>query len=100
MSRYVKQLISDNFSSRLEGVEEALLVNVIGLDANKTVSLRRHLREKDISLMVIRNGLARRAFEGSPLASALDQAEVADNFTVLFPYETRHGQQGSDRNTE
>ena len=75
MSRYVKQLISDNFSSRLEGVEEALLVNVIGLDANKTVSLRRHLREKDISLMVIRNGLARRAFEGSPLASALDQAE-------------------------
>lgn len=75
MSRYVKKLISDNFASRLEGVEEALLVNVVGLDANKTVSLRRHLREKDISLMVIRNGLARRAFEGSPLAAALDQAE-------------------------
>jgi ribosomal protein L10 len=51
------------------------LVNVIGLDANKSVTLRQELREKDIELLVVKNSLARRATEGTPLAKALDQAE-------------------------
>ena len=75
MSKYIKNLITADLGKRLEGVEEALLVNVIGLDANKSVALRKELREKDIKLMVIKNSLARRAIEGSPLAKALDQAE-------------------------
>ena len=72
MSKYVKDLIKDEFARRLDGVEDALLVNVIGLDANTSVNLRRHLRNQNIELMVVRNGLARRAVEGSPLAPALD----------------------------
>ncbi len=75
MSRYVKDLIAADVSKRLEGVEEALLVNVVGLDANTTVALRKELREKNISLMVVKNSLARRASEGTPLAKAFDQAE-------------------------
>jgi large subunit ribosomal protein L10 len=51
------------------------LVNVIGLDANKSVTLRKELREKNIQLMVVKNSLARRATEGTPLAKALNQAE-------------------------
>ena len=75
MSKYIKNLVTADMGKRLEGVEEALLVNVIGLDANSSVTLRKELREKDIQLMVVKNSLARRAAEGTPLAKALDQAE-------------------------
>ena len=39
MSKYVKNLISDDLRGRLEGVDDALLVDVIGIDANATVRL-------------------------------------------------------------
>lgn len=75
MSRYVKELIANDISKRLDGVENALLVNVIGLDANQTVGLRRELRDKDISLLVVKNSMARRATQGTPLAAAFALAE-------------------------
>jgi len=75
MSKYVKNLVSQHLSSRLDGVEEALLVNVIGLDANKSVVLRKQLREKNIQLMVVKNSMAKRATEGTPLAGAFAIAE-------------------------
>jgi large subunit ribosomal protein L10 len=72
MSKYVKNLIADDLKKRLDGVDEALLVNVIGVDANKTVLLRRQLREKNINLLVVKNSLAVRATEGTPLAAAFE----------------------------
>jgi large subunit ribosomal protein L10 len=75
MSKQVKELLTRDFSARLAGVEDALLVNVIGMNANQTVVLRRQLREKNIQLLVVRNALARRATEGTPLASALSDIE-------------------------
>ena len=75
MSKFVKNLVAGHYANRLEGVHDALLVNVIGLDANSNVMLRKRLREKDIQLMVIKNSLARRATEGTPLAPAFDNTE-------------------------
>ena len=75
MSRFVKGLITKELESRLESIDDALLVNVIGLDANQSVALRKELREKSIGLMVIKKSLARRAKEGTPLASALNDME-------------------------
>lgn len=75
MSKYVKDLVSQEVARRLEGVDDALLVNVIGLDANKTVVLRKQLREKNINLVVVKNSLAKRATEGTPLAAAFEGAE-------------------------
>lgn len=75
MSKFVKNLLSREISQRLDGVEDALLVNVIGIDANKTVVLRRELREKSIKLLVVKNSMARRATEGTPLAPAFAGAE-------------------------
>lgn len=75
MSKFVKNLIRDDLRRRLEGVENALLVSVAGLDANKNSRLRKTLREKDISLLVIKNSLARRATEGTPLAAAFEEME-------------------------
>ncbi|TWT73643.1 50S ribosomal protein L10 [Posidoniimonas polymericola] len=75
MSKYVKQLMTDELKSRWDGVNDALLVDVSKLEANDAVVLRRRLREKNISLMVVKNSLARRASEGTTLAPAFEGAE-------------------------
>lgn len=75
MSKHVKQMLTQEFSRRLADVHDALLVNVVGLNANQTMALRRDLRQKNIHLLVIRNGLVARATEGTPLAPALADAE-------------------------
>jgi len=67
MSKYLKNLIAEDLRGRLQQVHDALLVNVVGLDANTTNRLRGELQAKGIHLMVIKNSLARRATEGTPL---------------------------------
>ena len=68
MSKYVKNLITENLRERLRNVHDALLVNMIGLDANTNSRLRAELRSKNIHVMVIKNSMAARATEGTPLA--------------------------------
>ena len=75
MSKRVKDLITRDLASRLTGVDAAVLVNVVGLNAQKTYSLRRQLRDKNMQMMVVKNGLARRATEGTPLAPAMRAME-------------------------
>ncbi len=75
MSKFVKDLVARDVAQRLDGVEEALLVNVIGIGANETVVLRKKLREKNIGLLVVKNSLAKRATEGTPLAPAFESVE-------------------------
>ena len=75
MSKYVKELITKDLRKRLDGVEDALLVDVIGLENNKNVALRQRLRKKNIHLLVVKNSLARRATEGTRLAPAFETAE-------------------------
>lgn len=75
MSKFVKELITDQLKRELDGVQELLLVNVVGLTANHTSSLRKQLREKGIKLMVVKNSLARRATEGTQLAPAFEGSD-------------------------
>ncbi len=75
MSKHVKDLLSKDIARRLEGVQDALLVNVVGLDAGKAYVLRKQLRAKDIHLMVVKNSAAKRATEGTPLAAAFHGVE-------------------------
>ncbi len=67
MSKYVKNLITDHLRQRLRDVDDALLVNVIGLDANASGRLRTELQAKDINLLVVKNSLAARATAECPL---------------------------------
>jgi large subunit ribosomal protein L10 len=67
MSKYVKNLISENLRDRLAGVEDALLVNVVGLSANASNRLRGALEAKNIHVLVVKNSLAQRALAGSRL---------------------------------
>jgi large subunit ribosomal protein L10 len=75
MSKYVKNLVVQDIQKRLNGIQDALLVNVIGLDSGKTYLLRKKLREKNIHLLVVKNSLAKRAAEGTSLAPAFDSLE-------------------------
>ena len=74
MSKLVKDLITKDLRNRLEGVEDALLVDVIGLKNEKNVALRQRLRQKNIHLLVVKNSLAARATEGTRLAPAFENA--------------------------
>jgi large subunit ribosomal protein L10 len=74
MSKYVKQLVTRDIQRRLDGVEDAVLVSCLGMDANTTNELRSELADKDISLFLVKNSLARRATEGTSLAPAFEGA--------------------------
>ncbi len=69
MSKYVKNLISNQLRDQLQNVHDALLVNMVGLDANTNTRLRAELRTKNIHVVVVKNSMAARATEGTPLAS-------------------------------
>ena len=75
MSKYLKNLITDDLKKRLDGVSDLLVVDVAGLEANKNVELRKQLRERNIQLLVVKNSLARRATEGTTLAPAFEGVE-------------------------
>jgi ribosomal protein L10 len=68
MSKYVKDLITDHIRDRLKNVHDALLVNMVGLDANTNTRLRSELRRKNIHVLVVKNSMAARATEGTSLA--------------------------------
>lgn len=68
MSKYVKNLIADDIRQRLQNVHDALLVNMVGLNANANTRLRKELRSKNIHVLVIKNSMAARATEGTSLA--------------------------------
>ena len=74
MSKYVKELVTRDIKRRLEGVQDAVLVSCVGMDANTTNELRGELAEKNISMFVVKNSLARRATEGTSLAPAFEGA--------------------------
>ena len=75
MSKQLKHLIASELRKRLDGVNDALLVNVIGLNSQNTFALRKELRTKNIQLLVVKNSLARQATEGTALAKAFDDCD-------------------------
>ena len=75
MSKFVKEQITGHLRKRLTGVNEALLLNVVGLNSGNTSKLRNELAKKNIRLMVVKNSMAKRATEGTPLASAFTSVE-------------------------
>lgn len=75
MSKYVKQLVSDQIAKRLQGVQYAMLVSFVGLSANANHTVRTALAAQSIEMMAIKNSMARRACEGTPLRPLFDNLE-------------------------
>lgn len=72
MSKFVKNLIVDQIKKELAEIQDCVLVNVIGLDAEESGKLRDRLHEKNIHIRVVKKSLAVRATEGTSLAPAFD----------------------------
>jgi large subunit ribosomal protein L10 len=72
MSKYVKNLITQHLRERLKNVNDALLVNMIGLKATDDNRLRGEMAGKNVNVMVVKNSMAARATEGTPLAPMFD----------------------------
>jgi large subunit ribosomal protein L10 len=67
MSKAIKALMTDQIKGRYAGLDSACVVELTGLDVAAQEKLRRNLRAKSARLEVLKNSLARRAFEGGPL---------------------------------
>ncbi len=62
MSKYVKELMMDQFRADLDGTTSVLILDFKGLDAVSEHRLRDDLRKKKIKVRALRNTLARRVF--------------------------------------
>lgn len=79
MSKYVKNLISNEIKNRLEGVEDAIIADVIGMDSASSFAIRKLFREKGIHMLVVKRSLADRATKDSSLTALFEgrQGSVA-----------------------
>lgn len=77
MSKFVKQLVTDKLKERLTDVNYAFLVSLVGIDANRNHALRSTLEERGINMTMIKNSMARRATEGTPLAPGFEKIDGA-----------------------
>jgi large subunit ribosomal protein L10 len=67
MSKYVKEMMMDQFRSDLDGANSVLILDFKGLDAVSEHRFRMDLRKKKIKVRALRNTLARRVFSESGL---------------------------------
>lgn len=67
MSRFVKDIIIRDLKKRLSGVQNALMLNIVGMDVNTSNRLRKDLISRGINILVVKNSMAQKATAGSPL---------------------------------
>lgn len=67
MSKPVKEMIVADYKKRFENIEDALLIDIRGVNANDNNKIRNSLREKDIRITIVKNTLAKMAIAGSSL---------------------------------
>ena len=68
MSKVVKELMIRDYGALLEGVEDAVIVSLRGIPSGPNNQLRRGLASKNIKVTVLRNSLARKAWEKTKLS--------------------------------
>lgn len=82
MSKVVKKLVSRDIAARLKGVNDAMVVNIVGMTGEENFNIRKTLREQGIGIMVVKRTLAARATEGTTLRPAFD--DLAGSVAVIW----------------
>lgn len=72
MSKPVKNLISETYRRRFDGLSGAVLIDIRGIAANDNNRLRAGLAEKQIKVTVVKNSLARNVFADTALSGLND----------------------------
>lgn len=75
MSKPVKNLMIRDYTDRLKGEENAVVVSIRGIPGKDNNKMRLDLAKKRIKITVVRNNLARVAFKNTPLAVLEDFLE-------------------------
>jgi len=68
MSKPVKNLITESYKKKFAEIDGAVLIDIRGIKSNDNNRLRDGLAKKQIKITVVKNNLARRAFDGTTLA--------------------------------
>ncbi len=69
MSKPIKDMIVAEYKRRFGDIGSALIIDIRGIEANENNNLRVDLLNKDIHITVLKNSLAKTAFEGTELES-------------------------------
>lgn len=97
MSKLVKDLMTQDLRNRYESIDNAVWVEIVGVDGITTNEFRHTLHNKQFHLEVVKNSLFRRAIADAPLSrlakhlegpcalvtggeSAIDAAKVLDEW--------------------
>ncbi|MFI4898071.1 MAG: 50S ribosomal protein L10 [Phycisphaerales bacterium JB059] len=72
MSKPVKEMLVREYEAKLDGVDEAAVISLRGVDGESNTKIRSDLREKDIRVTIVRNKLFGRAFADKPLGALSD----------------------------
>ena len=82
MSKLVKKLVSRDIASRLDGVNDAIVANIVGMTGEQNYNIRKTLRDTGVKIMVVKRTLAARATEGTLLRPAF--GEQAGSMAVIW----------------
>ena len=67
MSKLVKEQLIRDYAERIGDIEDAMLISLRGIDANRNNSIRKGLLKQDIHVTVVRNALFKKTIEGTKL---------------------------------
>ncbi len=75
MSKPVKEMILAAYTRRFQDVDDALLIDIRGINANDNNTMRLGLAEKNIHVTVVKNTLATKAFHGTGLEALTSELQ-------------------------
>lgn len=67
MSKPMKEMIVSEYKDRLGENDQAIVVSMRGVDASGTETVRTKMRQGSVQITVVKNSLAKKAFEGTAL---------------------------------
>lgn len=105
MSKLVKEMLARELTSRYKDVDNAVWVELVGVDGITTNAFRRDLRARKMRLEVVKTSLLRRACQGGPMErlanaligpaalvsggdSAIEVAKLLEEWAPKFPKES------------
>lgn len=83
MSKPVKNLIVESYKKRFEGISGGVLIDIRGITSNANNKFRNGLASKQIKVTVVKNNLARKAFEGTGLVQLGELLEGSS--AIVYP---------------
>jgi len=69
MSKPVKNLIVESYRKRFSDLDGAVMIDMRGIASNQNNAMRHTLAQQQIRITVVKNGLAKRAWNNTPLAN-------------------------------